>query len=449
MTSNKVATLPAADCAADDTAVPKREAIQLVQFEPKLAVNPVTAIERTLRYTKDPKGYLVETLGEAVFEERRSNLCIPEEIDKDFYGTGKHKSNFEQHIARLLGKTHALFFITGVQAQLAALISYCDRESNYRVGWHVSSHLESAERDAYQHLYKLERTLLGESPDELPTVDEIKEILSRTKTDRPAAILIEIPNRTLGCKTYSFEELETISQACREANVKLHCDGARLWEISPYYQATAGKSIADVCALFDSVYVSFYKGLGGAGGAMLLSNDTELIDETKIWQRRTGGNVFNLMYQVIDCERGFNELYGGLAARWKQMADVADGVHKATAKYKTKDGLPYVQFNPEQPTCCQAHTVYQGFTADELLAARDRVEQKSGVRPFEKLRKRQVVDLRPKEEREVDANGEEVPLPDTTQFMEWLIIETTEEIETQVFVDAFVALCEELAVSAT
>ena len=56
-----------------------------------------------------------------------------------------------------------------------------------------------------------------------------------------------------------------------------------------------------------------------------------------------------------------------------------------------------------------------------------------------------MIDLRPKEERELDANGEEVPLPDTTQFMEWLIIETTLEVETAVFVDAYVALCEELA----
>ncbi|KAF2161701.1 hypothetical protein M409DRAFT_69517 [Zasmidium cellare ATCC 36951] len=412
-------------------------------------MNPVTAIERTLLYTKDPKGYLVEALGEAVFEERKPTLCIPDEIDKDFYGTGKHKSNFEQHIAKLLGKERALFFITGVQAQLAALISYCDRVPNYRVGWHVSSHLESAERDAYQHLYKLKRILLGESPDEHPTVNEIKEVLSRTESCRPAAILIEVPNRTLGCKTYSFEELQAISQACRQANVKLHCDGARLWEIEPYYQSKAGKSIADICALFDSVYVSFYKGLGGAAGAMLLSNDSDLIEEAKVWQRRTGGNVFTLMYQIIDCERGFNEFYGGFKARWKKMTDIADGVHKATAKYRTKDGLPYVQFNPEEPTCCQAHTVFQGFTADELLAARDRVEQRSNVRPFEKLRKRQTVDLRPKEERERDAAGEEIPLPDTTQFMEWLMIETTLQVETQVFVDAYVALCEELAATAT
>lgn len=365
-----------------------------------------------------------------------------------FYGTGKHKTNFEQHVAKLLGKKHALFFITGVQAQLAALISYCDRVPNYRVGWHVSSHLESAERDAYQHLYKLKRILLGESPEELPTVDEIKEVLSRTESCRPAAILLEVPNRTLGCRTYSFEELEAISQECRNANVKLHCDGARLWEIEPYYQATAGKSIADVCALFDSVYVSFYKGLGGASGAMLLSNDQELIDEAKIWQRRTGGNAFSLFYQVIDCERGFNELYGGLEFRWKKMTEIADGTKKAMEKFRTKDGLPCIQFSPEKPTCCQAHTIFNGSTADELIAARDRVEQKTNVRAFEKLRKKQTIDPRPKEQKDSDTEGKEVPLPDTTHFMEWLLIETTGEIETQVFIDAYVALCEELNAAA-
>ena len=52
-----------------------------------------------------------------------------------------------------------------------------------------------------------------------------------------------------------------MSCACRAAGMAPHRDGARLWEVAPRYWSTDGKSIADVAALFDSVYVSFYKGL--------------------------------------------------------------------------------------------------------------------------------------------------------------------------------------------
>jgi threonine aldolase len=40
----------------------------------------------------------------------------------------------------------------------------------------------------------------------------------------------------------------------------------RLWEASAGYE----QSVSEICALFDSVYVSYYKGLGGLTGAMLL-----------------------------------------------------------------------------------------------------------------------------------------------------------------------------------
>lgn len=84
MASDQITTLPTADCAADGIVEKvKPEATRLVLFEPKVAINPATAIERTLRYTKDPKGYLVNVLGKSVFEERRPKLCISDEIDKD------------------------------------------------------------------------------------------------------------------------------------------------------------------------------------------------------------------------------------------------------------------------------------------------------------------------------------------------------------------------------
>ena len=43
-------------------------------------------------------------------------------------------------------------------------------------------------------------------------------------------------------------------------------DGARLWEAMSGF----GKDPHEVAMGFDSVYVSFYKGIGGLGGAMLL-----------------------------------------------------------------------------------------------------------------------------------------------------------------------------------
>src|SRR5437773_5210355 len=67
-------------------------------------------------------------------------------------------------------------------------------------------------------------------------------------------------------------------------------DGARLWEAREYF---APKSLADLCAPFDSVYVSFYKGIGALAGAMLLGPQ-DFIAEARVWRRRQGGTLVQL-----------------------------------------------------------------------------------------------------------------------------------------------------------
>lgn len=415
---------------------------------------PAQQISWTLKYIENPEGYLETTLGSETYNKRKSLLCIPDKIDRDVYGNGEHMAHFQRHIAKLLGKRHGCFFITGVQAQLAAVKVHCERAGNNRVAWHVSSHLESAEEKAYETLYGLERQLLGRKDDELPSIEEIKEVLSQSAERRPAVIVVEVPNRVLGCKTYSFSELEKLSSACKEAGVKLHCDGARLWEIEPYYQRTAGKTFADIGQLFDSVYVSFYKGLRGAAGAMLVQNEESFMDEAKVWRRRAGGNAFTLFYEVIDSERGYNENIGTFKEKWDKMSDIVDGVTDATKEFRTSDGEPIVSFMPGRATCCQIRTMFRGCTVDELMAARGRAQDRTKVRVFDKIWPKQSLDEQSKEERaskEVDgiklSPGRGATKPqeqDRCHVIEWMILEATLKVETQILVDAYVALCEEL-----
>lgn len=417
---------------------------------------PLTAAEsisRTARYAADPTAYLRSALGEARYDEQKGMLSIPETVDKDAYGKGTHKQQFEKHIAQnILGKQFGLFFLTGVQAQLAALKIWCERAGKKRVAWHVSSHLESAEERSFEALYGLERMLLGSDPEALPTVEEIKALLKLPPNKQPAVIVIELPNRVLGCKTYSFQELEQISLACKEADVALHIDGARLWEIEPYYQATAGKTFRDLAGLFGSVYVSFYKGLGGVAGAMLVHDDESFINAAKVWQRRAGGNAFTLMYEVIECERGFNENIGTFARKREKMMGVVERITQATEQFRTGKQRRIVSFVPEQATCCQVHTLFQGYTAAELEQARDRVQNTTRIRVFERLKQKESLDEKMKAERGTSAREEDkeqdedstAARDDKRHFMEWMMMSVTEKLETEVFVDGYVALCKEL-----
>ena len=80
----------------------------------------------------------------------------------------------------------------------------------------------------------------------------------------PGALVIELPQRDLGGQQPDWAGLEAQASWARERGAAVHLDGARLWESAAGY----GQPPADVASLFDTVYVSFYKGLGALPGLL-------------------------------------------------------------------------------------------------------------------------------------------------------------------------------------
>ncbi|KAL5116651.1 hypothetical protein ACEQ8H_005400 [Pleosporales sp. CAS-2024a] len=424
---------------------------QLCRFPQQEAI--ASALARTAEYAEDPRAYLVKTIGEEAVNARADMLCIPDApLQGDFYGMGPSKAAFETHMAQVVGKEHGLFFITGIQAQLTTIKSYCERAQKNMAAWHVTCHLELVEHRAYKELYGLDRLLLGSHPDVLPTVDEIQHVLQLPEAERPAVILLEIPNRTCACETYTWDQLQQISAACKQASVALHMDGARLWEIEPWYRATAGTSFAQLGALFDSVYVSMYKGLGAATGAFLLSNDGRLMDELRVWQRRAGGNAYSSSYYWIDCQRAFNQHMGTFDMGRNKLIAIANKVTEATAAYKAQDGAPVIQFRPAVPTCSYAHVLFHGYTNAELQAAQHRVEKETHIQVYgwirpvlslERRRKRLAMMAAP-DFPMTDSTGNEPLATDVTHWTECSIHSATEATDVSVYVKGYVELCKAL-----
>jgi threonine aldolase len=210
-------------------------------------------------------------------------------IDFDFYGSGQVIEDFEDKIANTLGTQSAVFMPSGTMAQQIAL-KVCSKP-DHRIAFHPLSHLEIHEQMGYKELHNIEAVLIGDTNNYL-TLDMIK----KTK-EKLSCILYELPQREIGGILPSWDELVSISNYCHENNIHFHMDGARLWEVGPYYD----KSYEEICSLFDSIYVSFYKGLNGIAGAVL-AGETSFINDSKIWLRRHGGNLIHLYPYVISCD---------------------------------------------------------------------------------------------------------------------------------------------------
>ena len=250
-----------------------------------------------------------------VFQELVESIGEDERFDN--YGKGKLIEDFQNEIADLFGKESALFLPSGTMAQQIALKIWCDKKSNYNVAFHPTAHLEFAEMLGYQFLFNLKRIQFG-IPESVGN-----RVLNVTDFEKlgqsPAAILIELPYRPLGGELPEWDELVKISKWAKSEGVYMHLDGARLWECKVFYD----KEYSEICSLFDSVYVSFYKGLGGLTGSALIGSE-DYISEAKIWQRRMGGNLYSLSPYVLSARLSLHKNLSKIEQFVKKAREIAE-----------------------------------------------------------------------------------------------------------------------------
>ncbi|MFI6350797.1 threonine aldolase family protein [Streptomyces sp. NPDC050560] len=304
--------------------------------------------ERTLR-----RGPAVHTVGErlaALVEDAKGVYDLDERID--VYGDGVVGA-LEERVAGLLGKEAAVFFPTGVMAQQVALRCWAGRTGDRTVALHPLSHPEQHEEGALSVLSGL-RTVFPTAAPRLPTADEVRGFAEPFGT-----LMLELPLREAGFVLPEWDELTEVVAAARERDAVVHFDGARLWEST----VRLGRPLDEIAGLADSVYVSFYKGLGGIAGAAL-AGPASLAEEARVWRRRYGGTVFQQFPTALAALAGLERELPRLPSYVAQARVVAEGLREGFAGA----GLPWVRTVPEVPHTQEFH-LWLPYEAEVLVEA--------------------------------------------------------------------------------
>src|SRR5205814_1816112 len=130
-------------------------------------------------------------------------------------------------------------------------------------------------------------------------------------------ISIETPVRRMAGEAFDFGEMIRICEFARERGIGLHLDGARLLIQSVY----TGIAPADYAAPFDTVYVSLYKYLNAAAGAVL-AGPRALLDGLYHQRRMFGGglpHVWPYAAVALHYLDGFAERFAEAAAVSEQL----------------------------------------------------------------------------------------------------------------------------------
>lgn len=205
----------------------------------------------------------------------------------DFYSNGGVIEEIERAFAKRLGKQAAMFVPTGTLANHMAIRKLAGNDR--RVLVQAESHLYNDSGDCAEVLSGLNLIPLA-AGGRMPALDEVKQWVERSTHGRVemkiGAISIESPIRRLDHQMVPFAELERISGYAREQGIRLHLDGARLFNLPRH----SGRSVRDYAALFDTVYVSLWKHFNGSTGA-ILAGDAAFIEGLYHTRRMFGGSL--------------------------------------------------------------------------------------------------------------------------------------------------------------
>jgi threonine aldolase len=274
-----------------------------------------SADQRLVQFRSDGLG-----LSLAGYARLLAEIAETRGIAEDDYSRDGVVAELEGRIAALLGKEAAVFMPSGTLANHLALRLLA--RGGRRVLVQHESHLYNDEGDCAQQLSGLTLVPLALGRASF-TLDEAAAAVDGPPEARVAvpvgAISIETPVRRMAGEAFDFAEMRRIAGFGREHGIGLHLDGARLLIESVY----TGIAPAEYAGLFDTVYVSLYKYLNAAAGAVL-AGPRAMLDGLYHQRRMFGGglpHVWPYAAVALHYLDGFDERLAAAATAFDKLLD--------------------------------------------------------------------------------------------------------------------------------
>lgn len=213
------------------------------------------------------------------------NAMMNAKVGDDVYKEDETVNALEERVAKLFGKSHALFFPSGTMANQTA----------------IKLHTNPGDQvicDKYAHIFNYEGggasfnsgvscNLIDGDRGMFTAAQVIDAINPPDFYHSPLTTLVEIENTTNkgGGACWNFNELKKIKEVCTTNNLGFHLDGARLWNALVETNETA----EDYGNLFDTISVCFSKGLGCPVGSVLVGDEHLMKNAIRIRKILGGG----------------------------------------------------------------------------------------------------------------------------------------------------------------
>lgn len=207
------------------------------------------------------------------------------EVGDDVFGEDPSVNTLEEYVADLFGHEAAVFCPSGTMTNQIALKVH-------------TQPLDEVVCDHYSHIYQYESAgfafnsgisvnlLQGENGK--IKAGQVAQAIKPTHDWLPRTRLVVLENTCNkgGGSYYTLDEIKPIAQVCRQHDLRLHLDGARLFNAL----VETEEDPREVGRTFDSVSLCLSKGLGAPVGSVLIGN-RDFIREARRFRKVMGGGM--------------------------------------------------------------------------------------------------------------------------------------------------------------
>ena len=191
----------------------------------------------------------------------------------------------QEKAASMFGKEAGLFCPSGTMTNQIAINVHTDRLDEMIC--HKYSHVYQYETGGYGFNSGIAVNLL-DGPHGKITADQVAAAIKPVYDWLPISklVVLENTNNKGGGSYYTLDEIKPITELCKERELRLHLDGARIFNAL----TETGESTLDVGKHFDTVSICLSKGLGAPVGSLLLG-PADFIAKARRVRKVMGGGM--------------------------------------------------------------------------------------------------------------------------------------------------------------
>ncbi|CAG2153257.1 Low specificity L-threonine aldolase [Cupriavidus yeoncheonensis] len=286
------------------------------------------------------------------------------EVGDDVWGDDPTVLHLQAAVAERAGKEAGLFFPSGTQSNLAALMAHCARGDEYIVG--QAAHTYKYEGGGAAVLGSIQPQPIENAPDGSLPLDKVIAAIKPIDDHFARTRLLALEN-TIGGKVLPPDYVAQAIQLARERGLATHLDGARVCNAA----VASMQSIASLCAPFDSVSICFSKGLGAPVGSVLVGAKT-LIDVAHRWRKVLGGGMRQSGVLAAACLYALDHNVERLAEDHDNAAHLAAELSRIdeVSVQSHATNMVFAQFPPEHCALLEAWLKERGILTQMLYASR-------------------------------------------------------------------------------